>query len=155
MIQSPRSRVAYPTRWSNRPDPLVVDQGNGDLPSPAQSHRSDRHAHRELQRHRSPTPDTGPNTIPDPDPTPSTTGRAKRGFTMPLASTVRMVTPGVAETDEYHRKAMIKRLMENIRERLGQPYVFPDGFKQSIKPDSQGERNTPAHQSSKTWKHGL
>jgi len=64
MIQSPRSRVAYPTRWLNWPDPLVVDQGNEDLPSPAQSHRSNRHGHRDVQRHRSPTPDTGPNTIP-------------------------------------------------------------------------------------------
>ena len=154
MIQSPRSRVAYPTRRSNRPDPLVVDQDNEDLPSPAQSHKSNGHARREVQRHRSPTPDIGPNTIPDPDPIPSTTGRAKRGFTMPLASTVRMVTPGVAETDEYHRKAMIERLMGNVRERLGQPYVFPDGFKQSIKPDSQGEKKysgTPKFKDLETW----
>ena len=73
---------------------------------------------------------------------------------MPLASTVHMVTPGVAETDEYHCKAMIKQLMGNVRERLGQPYVFPNGFKQSIKPDSQGEKKysgTPKFKDLETW----
>jgi len=73
---------------------------------------------------------------------------------MPLASTVHMVTPGIAETDEYHHKAMIERLMGNFRERLGQPYVFPNGFKQSIKLDSQGEKKysgTPKFKDLETW----
>ena len=51
-----------------------------------------------------------------------------------------MVILGVVEMDEYYCKVIIKRLMGNIQERLGQPYVFPDGFRQSIKPDSQGEK---------------
>ena len=59
---------------------------------------------------------------------------------MPLASTIHMITPGVAETDESYCDAMINQLMGNVRERLGQPYQFPDGFKQSTKPDSGNEK---------------
>jgi len=65
-----------------------------------------------------------------------------------------MITPGVAETDESHRDVMIEQLMGNVHERLGQPYEFPDGFKQSTKPDSGNEKKysrTPKFSDLETW----
>ena len=73
---------------------------------------------------------------------------------MPVASMICTITPGVAETDEYHRRTMIERLMGNVCERLGQPYVFPDGFKQSTKPDSGNDKKyagTPKFKDLETW----
>ena len=44
--------------------------------------------------------------------------------------------------------------MENVHERLGQPYEFLDGFKQSTKPDSGNEKKysgTPKFSDLETW----
>ena len=59
---------------------------------------------------------------------------------MPPTSTICMITLGVAETDESHHDAIIEQLMGNMRKRLGQPYQFPDGFKQSTKPNSSNNK---------------
>ena len=145
MIQSPKSRAALPTRRSTQPDPLVSNQ--------PQPNRSTAVAYG-IQKARRPSPNRGTSTIPEPKPPPSTDSRGRWGFTMPAASTIHTITPGVAETDEYHRRTMIEPLMGNVRERLGQPYVFPDGFKQSTKPDSGNDKKyagTPKFKDLETW----
>ena len=73
---------------------------------------------------------------------------------MPLAYTIHMITPGVAETDESHCNAMIEQLMGNVCERLGQPYEFPDRFKQFTKPNSGNKKKysgTPKFSNLETW----
>ena len=147
VVQSPRSRMMHPTRRSMQLDPLVIDHVPPD--EPITNSRARVHI-----RTRFPSLCGGANTIPEPKPPPSTTGRGRRGFSMPAVSAIRMITPGVAETDEYHRKTMVERLMRNVRERLSQPYEFPEGFKQSVKPDSGNDKKysgTSKFKDLETW----
>ena len=145
-IQFPRSRTIYPTRRMNRLDPLIISPPVDSQPAPIASRRSaststrcSNLSHVLTARTKSPSPIRGPSTIPGPGPS-ATVIKGQRGFMMPLASTIHMITPGVVETDESHRDAMIDWLMGNVRERLGQPYQFPDRFKQSTKPNSSNEK---------------
>ena len=49
---------------------------------------------------------------------------------------------------------MLERLIGNVRERLGQPYQFPEGFKQSTKPDSGNDKKymgTPKFSELENW----
>jgi len=130
-----------------QPDPLVIDHIPPDEPitnSRAQAHI----------RTRSPPLYRGAKMIPKPKPPPSTTGRGRQGFSMTAVSVIHMITPGVAETDEYHHKMMIKSLMRNIRKRLSQSYEFPKGFKQSVKPDSRNDKkysSTSKFKDLETW----
>jgi len=50
---------------------------------------------------------------------------------------------------------MLERLIGNVRERLGQLYQFPEGFKQFTKPDSGNDKKyTGTPKFSKNWRTG-
>jgi len=145
----------------NRLDPLVIDQLGNEPSVPIHSGRhstSSRGSTNVVQgltmRPKSPTPIRGLSTIPNPGPPAQKAGKGRRGFMMPAASMICIITPGVAETDECHRTAMLERLIGNVHERLGQPYQFPEGFKQSTKPNSGNDKKhtgTPKFSKLENW----
>ena len=70
-IQSPRSRMIYPTRWTNHLDPLIINPVANDQPAPIVSGQlastSTGHSNPSQvpsARMKSPSPIRGPSTIP-------------------------------------------------------------------------------------------